>query len=149
MSLNIRTIGKLAREGGVSIETIRYYERRGLIEQPPKTPGRYRDYPDETLAQIQYIKLAQAFGFSLSEVEELTGRLKEKVTFCKAVEDIVSDKLVAIENELASLLALKAELQAFKARCKLRSSEDCPLFNELSKLGISTDKSSPHTRRRS
>ena len=87
MKVKTRTISKLAREVGVSVETIRYYERRGLIEQPQKIPGRYREYSDETLAQIQYIKLAKAFGFSLSEIESLTEQLKEKVTFCKAVED--------------------------------------------------------------
>lgn len=147
MPSKTRTIGVFAREVGVSVETIRYYERRGLIEQPPKTPGRYRDYSDDALAQMQYIKLAQAFGFSLTEIEKLTGQLKEKVTFCKAVENTVADKLMVIDKQLESLLALKAELVAFKSRCALRSSEDCPLFDELSKLGISTIKSSVQARK--
>ena len=140
MKVKTRTISKLAREVGVSVETIRYYERRGLIEQPQKIPGRYREYSDETLAQIQYIKLAKAFGFSLSEIESLTEQLKEKVTFCKAVEDTVSDKLVAIERELKSLTELKANLLAFQSRCKIRSKKDCPLFDELSELGLSATK---------
>ena len=69
-----RTIGKLAKEAGVGVETVRFYERKGLIDQPLSAEG-YRDYGDETLAAVRYIKIAQSMGFSLADVAKLRGKL--------------------------------------------------------------------------
>lgn len=131
-----RTIGKLAREAVVSVETIRFYERQGLIKQPPSVAGRYQQYSDNILAQVRYIKIAQALGFTLSEVQALKAQTSEKSNFCGAVEDTVSKKLKAIENELRGLKRLKADLLAFQSRCSKRASDDCPLYDELCRLGI-------------
>jgi len=136
MPTSSRTIGKLAQEAGVSVETIRFYERRGLIKQPLKVTGRYRVYSDELLAQVRYIKIAQALGFSLSEVQTLQGQTTAKATFCMAVEATVSKKLISIEQELQGLKQLKADLTSFQSRCAKRASDDCPLYDELSRLGI-------------
>jgi MerR family transcriptional regulator, mercuric resistance operon regulatory protein len=65
------TIGQVATEGGVNVETIRYYQRRGLLEEPEKPVGGYRNYPKEIVKRIRFIKRAQALGFSLEEVAEL------------------------------------------------------------------------------
>ena len=77
-----RTIGKLAKEAGVSVETIRFYERKGLIDQPRTTDG-YRDYGDEALAAVKYTKIAQRMGFSLADVTKLRGQLREGQAFAR------------------------------------------------------------------
>ena len=131
-----RTIGKLAEEVGVSVETIRFYERRGLIEQPARMDGRYRVYSDQLLAQVRYIRIAQALGFSLSDVEKLRGEMTTKGSFCAAVERTVKQKLSDIDEELIALSHLKQDLLSFQSRCSRRSSKDCPLYDELSQLGL-------------
>lgn len=136
MAGSTRTIGKLAEEVGVSVETIRFYERRGLIEQPVRMDGRYRVYSDQVLAHVRYIKIAQALGFSLSDVEKLRGEMTNKGSFCSAVERTVTQKLSAIDEELRTLSRLKQDLLSFQSRCSQRSSKDCPLYDELSKLGV-------------
>ena len=146
-----RTIGKIAQEAGVTVETIRFYERRGLIQQPRKVKGRYRVYSDEILAQVRYIKIAQALGFTLSEVKDLRSQMTQKSTFCSAVEGTVSEKLQAIEVEIQSLQSLKQDLLSFQQRCSKRGSDDCPLYDELKQLGVAVsefqDKGSPSHRR--
>ena len=77
-----RTIGKLAKEAGVGVETVRFYERKGLIDQPLSRQG-YRDYGDETLAAVRYIKIAQKMGFSLADVAKLRGKLREGPGFAR------------------------------------------------------------------
>lgn len=136
MPSGARTIGRLAKDAGVSVETIRYYERKGLIEQPSKVDGRYREYSDDLLAQVRYIKIAQGLGFSLSDVHKLKGEMTTKRNFCGAVENTVRQKLITIDRQLESLLRLKADLLSFQTRCSKRSSDDCPLYEELSKLGV-------------
>ena len=142
-----RTIGKIAKEAGVTVETIRFYERRGLIEQPIKMSGRYRVYSDDILAQVRYIKIAQALGFTLSEIKDLRSQMTQKSTFCSAVEGTVSKKLAAIETEIQSLRALKHDLLSFQQRCSERGSDDCPIYDELKQLGVAVsefqDKGSP------
>ena len=65
------TIGQLARRAGVGIETVRFYEREGLIPEPPRRPSGYRDYPPETVTRIVFIRRAKDLGFSLKEINEL------------------------------------------------------------------------------
>ncbi len=89
-----RTIGKLAKEAGVGVETVRFYERKGLIDQPVTGEG-YRDYGDETLAAVRYIKIAQKMGFSLADVAKLRGKLREGPGFCEAVRATARRRLGA------------------------------------------------------
>lgn len=65
------TIGRLAQEAGINLETVRYYERRGLLPKPPRTASGYRMFPPEAARRLRFIKLAQDLGFSLREVREL------------------------------------------------------------------------------
>jgi MerR family mercuric resistance operon transcriptional regulator len=129
-----RTIGKLAKEAGVGIETVRFYERKGLIDQPVSGEG-YRDYGDETLAAVRYIKIAQKMGFSLADVAKLRGKLKEGPGFCEAVRATARRRLETIEDEIAELRRLQAELVAFLDRCGRRAPEaTCSILTELAAL---------------
>ena len=129
-----RTIGRLAAETGVGVETIRYYERRGLIRRP-RSDGGYRDYSDEVLATVRYIRIAQHLGLSLSDIEALKERLHEGPGFCAAVRATVSRRLATLEREMAELRRLEAELTGFLDRCTSRPADrPCPILQELHAL---------------
>src|SRR5271166_4326161 len=112
-----RTIGRLAKEAGVGVETIRFYERRGVIEQPRKSEGP-RHYDDRTLAMRRYLRLAQQLGFSLKEIQ--------------ALRAMVEEKLVSLAREAEAIVRLQGELKAFLARCRARDPNlPCPIVEEL------------------
>ena len=81
MKAKLRTIGVLAKDVGVSVETIRYYQRRGLIITPERVDGRYRHYSDEILAQLRYILIAKSLGMSLKDIEKLRGSRRRLQAF--------------------------------------------------------------------
>ena len=110
------TIGAVARAAGVGVETIRYYERSGLLEPPPRSPAGYRRYPPETVNRIAAYKRLQRLGFALSEAAELLV-LREKPEPCEAVKQRAAAKVAAIEEKVAALMAVKTELLALVARC--------------------------------
>jgi MerR family mercuric resistance operon transcriptional regulator len=129
-----RTIGKLAKEAGVGVETVRFYERKGLIEQPRSGDG-FRHYGDETLAAVKYIKIAQRMGLSLGEIAKLRGKMQEGPGFCAAVRATARRRLEGIAGEIAALRKLESELTAFLERCGSRLSDaPCPILIELGAL---------------
>lgn len=128
-----RTIGKLARDAGVHVETVRYYERRGLLRRP-RTPLRgVRHYDEDTLATLRFIKRAQSVGFSLEEVRELLA-LRESggADSCARVREKAEHKLVEVDAKLRELAGLRAMLAEFIGSCGERGSDDpCPILAEL------------------
>ncbi len=129
-----RTIGTLAREVGVGVETIRFYERRGLIAQPRKGEGP-RHYDDTALATLRYIRIAQQLGLSLSDIEGLQGQLAHGQTFCLSLRATVEAKLARLAEEAAEIVRLQHELQAFLTRCRARDPTlPCPIAEELTQL---------------
>ena len=131
-----RTIGRLAKELDVSVETIRFYERKGLIKQPPKSDGP-RHYDDRTLATLRYLRLAQRLGFSLKEIQSLQGKLTSKQTFCVSLRTMVQDKLTSLEREAETIAKLKLELTEFLSRCRNRDPNlPCPIVEELTNLDL-------------
>ena len=145
---NARTIGKLAREIGVGVETIRFYERQGLITQPPKSEGP-RHYDDQTLAMLRYLRLAQQLGLSLREIRALQGRHADGQAFCKSLRTLVEQKLAALVREAEALERLKNELNAFLTRCQARyPNRPCPIVEELTRLGGAVASSSAPRRDR-
>jgi MerR family mercuric resistance operon transcriptional regulator len=105
---NPRTIGRAAKEAGVHVETIRYYERMGLIACP-RASGGYRVYPEETVRRLRFIRNAQKMGFSLKEIGELTGLATKHVT-CAEMCSRMDEKLTEIEQRIEQLTALRNEL---------------------------------------
>jgi len=125
----IRTISKLAKELGVNVETIRFYERRGLIDQPSKPETGYRHYPDETVQRIRFIKRAQDLGFTL---EEITSLLSLNDRPCGHVQELAEHKLRAVKEKMADLQRLEHALKALLTQC--RSNDDdshCPIIDSL------------------
>lgn len=99
------SIGKLAEAAGVNIETIRYYQRRGLLEEPPKPPGGHRRYSAEQLKRVRFIKRAQALGFTLSDVGGLLAL--DAACACKETRALAERKLALIERKIIDLAAMQ------------------------------------------
>ena len=96
------TIGKAARDAGVGVETIRFYERQGLIEQPSKGPG-YRTYAPEVVARIRFIRQAQRIGFSLKETQELLALRANPNTDCAAMREQAEHKIAEVDEKITGL----------------------------------------------
>ncbi|PIQ42231.1 MAG: Hg(II)-responsive transcriptional regulator [Thalassolituus sp. CG17_big_fil_post_rev_8_21_14_2_50_53_8] len=123
------TISQLAKSAGVNVETIRYYERRGLIEQPDKPTYGYRRYPETTLNRIRFIKRAQELGFSLEEITHLMA-LGEFP--CEEVQDMASQKLASVRAKMADLHRLEIVLNDLLYQCAANPDQThCPIIESL------------------
>src|SRR5258708_1311191 len=123
------TIGKLAGRAGVNVETIRYYQRRGLLDEPKKPLGGYRHYPPETAKRLRFIKRAQALGFTL---EELAGLLRLDVaSACAETRELPAPKLALIEEKVSELTAMRKGLAALVSQCDKGGKRQCPIIQTL------------------
>ncbi len=132
--MELLTIGQLAKKAEVNIETIRYYERRGLIPEPPRLASGYRQYPLETVTRILFIKHAKELGFSLKEINELLTLRIDKNTTCSDVKRKAEDKISDIEEKIKSLQRMKKALAKLTKECSGRGSvSECPILEALEK----------------
>ncbi|MBT0587031.1 MerR family transcriptional regulator [Alteromonas oceanisediminis] len=123
------TISKLATEASVGVETIRFYERKGLLEQPIKPMQGYRQYTADALSRVLFIKRAQSLGFTLAEISSL---LVLSASNCDDVQQLAEQKLVVIEDKLRDLLHLQESLISLVSDCKKNPSDkDCPIMQSL------------------
>lgn len=122
------TIGRLARQAGINIETIRYYQRRGLIATPRKPLGGIRRYSDDALTRIGFIKRAQELGFSLREIAEL---LKLGDGSCKQTRAIAEHRLTDIEKRIRDLESMRATLAKLICTCREGNQPPCPIIASL------------------
>lgn len=126
-----QTISKAAAAAGVHVETIRYYERRGLIARP-KAVGGYRIYPDGVVRRIRFIKRAQALGFSLKECKELLSLRSERDGVTAAMRARIERKTTEIDAKLKELRAMRKVLKQLSARCPGEGdSARCPILKSL------------------
>ncbi len=128
-----RTIGELASEAGVGVETIRYYERIGLIPKPRQMLRGWRRYPQETLRLLQYIRQGQSLGFSLHQLADLLANTRDGAPrFCIAFRGAVEEKITELEEKIAALSQQRAQLQDFVVACKQREANNqCPILESL------------------
>lgn len=125
-----RTIGILARQAGVDVETIRYYQRRGLVAEPVKPLGGTRSYTPEHVQRLRFIKRAQQLGFSLDEVGELLSL--EDGLHCHEVEEIAGQKLITVRDRIAQLRTIETSLAALIGKCRNNKGKvRCPLIAAL------------------
>lgn len=120
------TIGRLAKAAGVGVETIRFYERRGLIAQPKRPSGRaFRSYPNDVVAQVRFIRRAQETGFSLTEIAELLSLRTEPDGDCADVRARAVAKLADVERKIVELEHMRKALAAMIAACPTRGPRRC------------------------
>ncbi len=128
------TIGKVARRAGVGVETIRFYERKGLIDEPPRRESGYRQYPEETISRLRFIKRAKELGFTLKEIKEL---LKLQVASsstatCDEVRKLASEKIEDVRNKIRMLRGMEAALARLIGSCRRRVvTSNCPILEAL------------------
>ena len=120
---------ELAGRAGVHPETLRYYERRGLLHEPPRTLGGYRNYPDATVGLLRFIKRAQDLGFTLDEVEELLHLNGGGPDGCDAARALAEARKADLEARIADLQRMRDSLADLIATCDLpRADRSCPLL---------------------
>ena len=126
------TIGQVATAADVNIQTIRYYERRGLFPAPRRTAGGYRQYADDAVARLRFIKHAKALGFSLEEIEDLLGLRVRHGAACDAVERKTRQKIVVVQQRIRDLQRMKRILERLASACTARQqTDDCPILEVL------------------
>jgi MerR family transcriptional regulator, mercuric resistance operon regulatory protein len=121
------TIGALARAAGVHVETVRFYQRRGLLTEPKRPLAGVRRYGADAVARLRFIKRAQDIGFTLSEIGELL-RLQRG---CRDAHDLASAKLVHVERRLADLGRMRSTLRQLISRCEAGTAGACPIIESL------------------
>ena len=104
------TIGQVASHAGVNVQTIRYYERRGLIPEPDRTQSGYRRYPEEAVRRVGFIKRAQELGFSLNETSDLLKLRVRSATACATVEKRARSKIAVVEETIADLVSANTDV---------------------------------------
>ena len=130
--MSILSIGELAREGHVNLETIRYYEREGLMLPPPRKSSGHRAYTGGDLQRLRFIKRAQSLGFTLSEIRELLALRVEPEQPCIEVVHQIDSKLREVKEKIAHLQAIKRTLDRMKASCEGRCAvSECPILESL------------------
>ena len=127
------TIGKLARETGVKVVTIRYYEQIGVMPVAPRTDGNYRTYSSEHRRRLRFIRRCRDLGFTLDQIRDLLRLSSEKTQACAEVDRIAEQHRRAVEEKLADLTRLAAELRHLSACCRGKGIiADCRIIEALS-----------------
>lgn len=125
-------IGEVAIAAGCNIQTLRYYERRGLLRPPTRTQSGYRDYPAETVQIIRFIKRAQELGFTLEEIRELLRLRRRDSRRRNEVRSIAEAKMRDVEMKIARLHSMHRALDGLVRACACRdASLECPILEAL------------------
>ena len=128
----VLTIGQVAREGRVNVQTLRYYERRGLFPAMGRTGSGYRQYGDDAVRRLRFIKRAQDLGFSLKEITELLALRVRHGGRCEVVARRTHEKIHLVQGRIRELKRIQRTLERLAAACRSRSpTDDCPILEAL------------------
>ena len=125
------TIGKLSQATGVNIETIRYYEKRGLIPPPPRTMSGYRRFGDDHTKRLFFIRRARELGFSLKEIGSLLSLVDTGEYTCGEVQSLTLHQLKNVKTKISDLRRLERTLAAMAAECEGGSVPECPVIDAM------------------
>ena len=127
------TVSKLAQAAGVGVETIRFYQKRGLVAEPQRRGTGYRVYDEDAVDRIRFIKNAQSLGFTLNEISELLRLEQDTRSQCADLQERADDKITLIENKIAELSRMREELLRLSNSCaNNKPLSECRLMNCLS-----------------
>lgn len=127
-------IGRLAERSGVGIETLRFYEKEGLLAKPARTESGYRTYPEETVERVQFIRRAKEVGFTLEEISELLALKVSHGKSCESVRQRALSKVEDIDRKVGDLRKMRRALNALVQRCSGHEGmDDCTILDALSR----------------
>lgn len=127
-------IGEVARLSGVAIETIRFYEREGLLLKPERRPSGYRQYDESTVQRLEYIRRAKELGFTLAEIRDLLELSFAVHSNCDHIRHRAEAKITDIDSKIRNLQQMKHSLGRIVLRCQAgASADDCPLVHKTRK----------------
>ena len=132
------SIGHLARITGTKVETVRYYERIGLLPAPARTAGNYRAYGPDHLNRPSFVRRARDLGFSIEQVRELLGLADDRDRSCEAVDAISREHLRQVERKIADLVALRRELDGLIGQCRRGTVAECRIIEALSPASVAS-----------
>jgi MerR family copper efflux transcriptional regulator len=120
----------------VNVQTIRYYERRGLLPRPERAPSGYRKYSEDAIRRLRFIKQAQALGFSLSEIEELLSLRLQAGATCGDIRKRARHKIATVNRKISELQRIKNALSALAKACRGKGpTSECPILEALEREG--------------
>lgn len=124
--------GSAAKAAGVNIETLRYYERKGLIPKPKRSAANYRQYSEDTVARVRFVKHAQELGFTLEEIDSLLDLRGSTRARAEDVKNKALEKIAQIEKRIESLSAIRTELIALVETCtESQPASECPILQAI------------------
>ena len=124
--------GEVATEAGVNLQTLRYYERRGLLREPPRRDSGYRIYGPDAVRIVRFVKRAQQLGFSLDEVEALLELADGGPESCEAAQEVARHRIAQLDRRIADLVSMRGSLEQLLSTCALpRGERECPLLQAL------------------
>lgn len=124
-------IGELARATGTKAETIRYYEREGILPAADRTDSNYRDYSAKHLDALTLVRRARQLGFSMAQVRELLAWSDREDNSCEVVDELVQQQLIEVDRKICDLTALRTELAQLLHSCEADRIRDCRIVESL------------------
>ena len=124
-------IGAAAEQAGVNVQTLRYYERRGLLPRPPRRTSGYREFPDEAVRVVRFVKRAQDLGFTLDEIAELLKLRNDRRRDRGRIRTVARTRVREIEGKIAELQAMKQALSHLIHCCENGATLECPIIEAL------------------
>lgn len=126
------TIGEVAKRTGIGVETVRFYEREGLLEEPERRPSGYRQFDERIVTRLRFIRRAKELGFTLKEIKELLSLKLDPSTTCTDVKSRAEVKIENIEERIRTLQRMKHALAKLTKACSGRGrTSDCPILDAL------------------
>ena len=132
------TIGQVAKAAGVGVETVRFYERQGLFDPPPRRPSGYRQFPEDIVHRLRFIRRAKELGFSLKEIRELLDLRLDPGATCADIKGRAQGKIDAINEKVKTLRRMKRSLGKLLAACDGKATlpaDECPILASLDREG--------------
>ena len=126
-------IGELARAAGTKTETIRYYEREGILSAADRTDSNYRDYSAEHLAKLTFVRRARELGFGMAQIRELLALSDQDDKPCEEVDQLVQQHLSEVERKIADLISLRDELSQTLRSCQAKRIGECQIVESLAR----------------
>ncbi|MEN3281006.1 MAG: hypothetical protein V7607_2146 [Solirubrobacteraceae bacterium] len=124
--------GQVAEQAGVNVQTLRYYERRGLLPEPARRESGYRVYGPDAVHTVRFIKRAQELGFDLRDAESLLALAAGGPESCDAARELADEKIAELDGRIADLLSMRESLGRLAATCtKPRAERECPLLQSI------------------